>query len=138
MSSVALGTFQIFDLYDRRPEVKTLAAQHEAYVSRYGWNQIKAGMLEVPVPPRGVWFHDEAYGNVVMFPDAAGVLRFTATDNEQLVEDLKRPVFHSDPEYWELYQDLAARFGEGINLGLDLFGPVVVLVLGAVAYRWLT
>ena len=150
----ALSTYQIFDLYSRHPDLREAAAEHEDDVLPT-WNQVYAAYgdstttattlwelvasdlrdlfgRELPVPPRGLTVDDETYGRVFVFPDAAGILHFSRSDNEPLAAAIEEPMYREDENYWELFQDIAARYGEALDLGLTLAPIAAAVFLGLV------
>lgn len=152
MGSQALGTMQIFDLYSRHANLRELAAAHERDVlpawkqiyeayglaastadelwefvreDLYRWWEGSASAETLPIPPRGITVEDSAYGTVLVHPDASGILRFTATDNAELAAAVNQPMYAQDPEYWELLEQIARRYGEALELAID-WTPIVV------------
>lgn len=145
MATRPLNDHEYVDMISRHDDVYKLVLAHESMFGFEGyrkWDQVlfSQGHDEygdpLPIPPRGITFYDQYYGNIVIFPDAAGVLRVITTDNTGLVEDLKRPVFESDPDYWELFESIAKKYGEAAGglLQGSSYLAVVALVVAAFVF----
>lgn len=128
-----LSDTEVWDLLHRHPEVASKVSAHEAYVQDFGWDQTeltKGGIwgkpttVILPIPVDGLTFKDDVYGNVVIFPDAQGVLRYDG-NVEQVPASIGEPFFQSPTgNTLEQYiQDLKNAFG-------DLWGDVVLLAFG--------
>jgi hypothetical protein len=149
MSSRALSDHEVFDFLSQHQDIAAKVQQHEQLFLNEGhpftWDQTVIAAqgdttyaVAVPIPPRGLSVKDDpSYGDVIVFPDAAGVLHFISTDNRSLVEEIQKPVFESDPDYWELFDEIAKKFKESIptlpqleiGAGVVVFFVILVLAL---------
>lgn len=145
-----LSDYEIQDLLGRYAQLANLVAQHEQIFGGPNpmakWDQILIASQgdadqygqPVPIPPRGVSFDDVAFGHVIIYPDAAGVLRFISTDNESLVKEIQKPVYASDPDYWQLFETIAQKYKEaaqGVGLHLETGAiAAAVLVVGLLLF----
>lgn len=150
MSSRPLSDYEIQDLLGRYAQLANLVAQHEQLFGGPDplakWDQVVIAAQgdtdtygqPVPIPPRGVSFDDASYGHVIVYPDAAGVLHYIATDNASLATEIQKPVYASDPDYWQLFQDIAKKYQEAASgLGLHVETGVIaaaVLVVGLLLF----
>ncbi len=142
MASRSLSTYEMLDFLNHHDHESDLVREHEAMfnpVTGYrSWDQVLYSMgydewgLPLPIPPRGLAVNDEAYGVVVIFPDAKGGLHYSATDNESLIAEIQKPIYSSDPDYWELYESIAKRYAEVAAgaWGVAEWLPVAAGVLG--------
>jgi hypothetical protein len=147
MSTRSLSDHEIVDLLNQHPDIDAVVLSHEQMFlvdgHPYQWDQTLIAAqgdttyaVPVPIPPRGLALqNDPTYGNVVIFPDAAGVLHFIATDNTSLVSEIEKPVYASDPDYWQLFEQLAKNFHEAlpsipqIEFGVGALAVSLVAVL---------
>lgn len=139
MASRQLGDHEVIDFLERNPNVRDVVHLHESlygFDGSFRWDQVLAAESSdpalFPIPPRGLAVQDDAYGFVVVFPDASGVLHFNATDNTSLVSEIGKPVYTSDPQFFELYADIANRYGE-VAQAVARAAQTDLIVLGAVA-----
>lgn len=137
-----LNDYEIQDLIERNPAQRVKVTAHEALFGYYGWqnwDQVRGDVdqygIPLPIPPRGITVRaDAVYGDVVIFPDAHGVLRYSAIENPSLVNEIEKPVYTSDPDYWSLFEDIAKRFGE-FTIDLTKVAIVAAVVVGAFLLR---
>jgi hypothetical protein len=140
MSTRQLSNPEVFDFLSGHADIQKAVSDHEQMFLVDGhplqWDQILAaqgGMGPVPIPPRGLSVaNDPTYGNVIVFPDASGILHFMSTDNSSLTAEIQKPVYYSDPEYWQLFEQIAQKFQESIpslpQIGFGI-GAVVILAI---------
>ena len=83
-----LNAAQIDDVLSRNSDLRLRVLEFNVLLSVFTWSQlIEKGFFtwtfDVPgfIPSDGVYVVDSVFGNVVVFPDANGVLRFNATAN---------------------------------------------------------
>lgn len=150
MSTRQLSDHEVFDFLAGHSDVAQAVSQHEQMFlvdgHPYKWDQTLShqtltgidGVLsldvDVPIPPPGLAVKgDPTYGNVVVFPDALGILHFVATDNTSLVNEIQKPLYVSDPNYWQMFSDLAQKFQESLptlpQLGVGIGAVLVIAIL---------
>ena len=147
MSTRQLSDPEVFDFLTHHQDIADDVRQHEQLFLVDGhlltWDQTlvaaqgdTAYAVPVPVPPRGLSVKDDpTYGNVVVFPDASGILHFVETDNRSLIDEIQKPVYASDPDYWQMFEDIAQRFKEslptlpqiGVGVGAVLLIAILIL-----------
>lgn len=134
--SRVLSDHEIFDLLGSHPREAQRVKDHEELFGLYGWStwdqiagDVYAEGIELPIPPRGFVIDDNEYGHVVVFPDASGVLRFVTTENESFVDEIAKPVFVSDPDYWELFEEIAAKYKEAAGAAAGALSSDLTMVV---------
>jgi hypothetical protein len=137
MATRELSNLEVVQVLGDHTDIATLVQQHEnlfGYRGSQKWNQILlAQSTSIPVPPRGLTFDDAYYGHVIVFPDASGVLHFVVTDNDSLAKEIAKPVYESDPDYWQLFQDIAKQYEHALAPILPTIGLSSIALLGVVA-----
>jgi hypothetical protein len=144
MSTRQLSDHEVLDFLSQHSDIASAVQQHEQMFLVDGhplkWDQISIAAksdttyaMEVPIPPRGVAVNnDPTYGNVIVFPDASGILHFVATDNRSLVQEIQKPVYASDPDYWQVFEEIAHNFKESLptlpQIGTGI-GAVLLLAI---------
>ena len=146
MSTRQLSDHEILDFLSQHADIARAVQQHEQMFLVDGhplqWDQTLIAAqgdtihtMPVPIPPRGLSVTDPTYGGVVVFPDAQGVLHFVSTDNSSLVAEIQKPVYYSDPDYWQMFEQIAQQFKEslptlpqiGIGIGAVLLLAILIL-----------
>ncbi len=127
MATRPLSDHEIFEFLANIPQAASAVQRHEqAFLVEnhpYVWDQTVSNHIlvtitgdtllqDLPIPPRGLAFDDATYGHVIIFPDAKGILHFTATTNDSLANEIRKPAYVEDPQYWETYMDILKRLGE--------------------------
>lgn len=109
-----------------------------------GYDQVQAGRfpLRYGIPPWGKVFTDSYYGDVIVFPDARGDLRFVVDVPPDVAAAVEAAPYRSDPNL--TFPDLLADLTHGLGRAGDLAGivetwlPVVALAAtGAALYSWM-
>lgn len=142
-----LSIFETFDFLDRHPDVNDLVLLHESIFSPIGgdatWSQLAGDYSayghELPIPPRGLAIQDSEFGNVVIFPDAEGVLHYSGDVPADIAAQVQRPVFKSDPQYLEMYSDMLRRIGHGLEAAAnpsDWFNLAAIALAAYVIVGW--
>lgn len=81
----ALSGSEVDTLLARNPSIAARVLEWNALISTLDWSQVQqaGGLFEftfhIPgaIPANGICFTDSSYGDVIIFPDASGVLHFT-------------------------------------------------------------
>lgn len=73
-----LTASEIDDLLARQFGLYAKVLAHQKIVHDGNWHQGAQVEWNLPIPTRGVAVLDDAYGQVVVFPDASGVLHYNA------------------------------------------------------------
>lgn len=84
-----LSNAQVEAVLSRNTDLRARVLEFNTLVATLGWDQVRTapGFLEwdftIPgaIPPEGIYVIDPQLGNVVVFPDAAGVLRYNVSNN---------------------------------------------------------
>lgn len=142
MSARPLSNYEVESFLSRHTEIRRAVAEHEAEFGYNGWrqyDQILATQEEgwLPIPPRGLATADTSFGNVVVFPDAKGILHYVATDNRALIAEVNKPAYQSDPDYWQMFDAIAAKYKEFATAGAGVIEAVAVIALLILAASFL-
>lgn len=101
--------------------------QNEAQWSWSAWGTV---VVDLPIPTRGLAVPDEKFGLVVVFPDAAGKLHYSADVAPAVGAAINQPPFQSPSgnTAQQILADLISGLGR-IAAGLTIAGLVYVWVL---------
>jgi hypothetical protein len=132
---------EISDLLGRNSEVSGRVTAFENIVDMTGYDQqpstvlgpFVSAPLELPIPSWGYAFRDAVYGNVVIFPDASGLLRYTCDLPAGLVEEIQQPPFVSPTgNSWSQtlkdLQDAIEKLLGSVVVGLVVYGIVTHVI----------
>lgn len=134
-----LTTAEVSELLSRNYDLARRVSEHKIIVAQGGWSQVTtaggwlSGLLSYPIPPGGLAVHDDKFGAVIVFPDAAGALHFNADVASSAVNAVNLPPYES-PTGNTMTQTLsdieaaAHRLLTGLLIGLVVVGCVWVFV----------
>lgn len=122
---------QIQDFLNRNAAAAAAVAAHENEFLAPGayetWDQVALSQDDsLPVRVRGNAYTDPSYGSVIVYPDAAGVLHFSATDNAALVAAVNKPAYVSPSG--NTFLDLLSEFEHNLTTGLETVAIVAVFL----------
>lgn len=121
------------ELLSRNFDVNAKVVQHRRIVEAGQWDQVmmnESVFFKLPIPAKGLIFSDAQFGVLVIFPDAAGALHFSAdAAADLLASDITKPPFQSPSgnTLTQFLTDLQKGFA-GIVTGLLLIGLVYLAI----------
>jgi hypothetical protein len=127
---------EVTDLLNRHFDLAGRVLQFKRIVDSGQWDQWKQNepswfwgiVYDLPIPTRGLALIDDRYGNVVVFPDAAGTLHYTGSVNMGVATQINLPPFQSPTgNTWDqLIQDLMKA---GVKVAAAAFVGAIVYAL---------
>lgn len=133
-----LTTLETFAIDARQPDLHNRMLLHVQIVQQGLWDQSKRGYVETggslkpyPISPWGLSVTDREYGNVVVFPNAAGTLYWTGDVPSEIAQEINKGAYQSPVGNGLLqsYDDFLAALKKGFA---DAAGSLKWLTLALV------
>jgi hypothetical protein len=131
-----LNNYEVNDFQVRNTDINALIKQFEYLVANYGYDQI-TGQTAYPalewnstlqIPPQGLIVADASYGNVLVAPDASGILHYDANVPAGVATQIQKPPYQSPPG-GSLPSDFQAWLA-GLQTTLGTAGTLVAVGVG--------
>lgn len=134
MTVYHLNNWAVNDFQLRHRDLLNVIHAFEDRVRLYGYNQIAHDpAYERLIPAAGKAVSDSVHGHVVIYPDASGVLRYTAVPPE-IAQEISKPTYQSPTGNFT--DDWLGALNDAAEDFKDM-ATTVTWIVGGLGFLWL-